>query len=165
MGVRIVGAKMTKAKLFKKLVNLAVNNVYFGHGGPFAAAIVCNREIVHTGCNQVLFTKDPTAHAEIQAIRGATKKLNTFDLSGCDLYTTCYPCPMCLGAAYWAKVDRIIYASTELDAKKAGFSDKFIYDQFDLPPYQRKIKEIKVTCRNATKPFQAWILKQDKVPY
>mgnify|MGYP002750922851 CR=1 FL=1 len=129
---------MTSEELMRKAIVLAEENVDNG-GGPFGAVIARNGEIIATGVNRVTAEHDPTAHAEVSAIRAACKKLGTFDLSGCEIYTSCEPCPMCLGAIYWARLDKMYYANTKTDAKDIGFDDSFIYDELELKPADRKL--------------------------
>jgi guanine deaminase len=116
-------------ELMRRAIALAIENVRAGHGGPFAALVVKDNQVIAKGTNRVTPSNDPTAHAEIVAIREACRATNNFQLAGCDLYTTCEPCPMCLGAIYWARPARVFYASTAADAAAAGFDDAFIYDE------------------------------------
>jgi guanine deaminase len=148
----------------KHAITLALENIRKG-GGPFAAVVAKNGEIVAAGANRVTATNDPTAHAEIVAIREACRKLNDFQLADCDLYTTCEPCPMCLGAIYWARPKRVFYASTASDAAAAGFDDAFIYEECQVPPAKRKISMTELNRHEALAIFQAWRAKQDKTPY
>ena len=145
-------------------IHLAVENVKNG-GGPFAALVVKDGAVVASGVNQVTPSNDPTAHAEVVAIRNACQKLNSFQLVGCEIYTTCEPCPMCLGATYWARPTRVYYSSTREDAARAGFDDSFIYDQLELPQSERTIACIPLSHAEAQAPFRAWEQRQDKVPY
>ncbi|HEX4850992.1 MAG TPA: nucleoside deaminase [Puia sp.] len=134
-------------------------------GGPFGAVIILNNEIVGRGWNQVLTTKDPTAHAEIVAIRDASKHLQRFHLAACELYTTCEPCPMCLSAIYWARIPTIYYSNSREDAKAIGFNDAFIYDELGLSLDKRSVKMILVIDAEAGKLFSEWKLKGDKRLY
>jgi len=134
-------------------------------GGPFGAVVVKNGKIVGRGNNQVTSTDDPTAHAEVVAIRDACKRLKTFQLDGCELYTSCEPCPMCLGAIYWARPDKVYYANTREDAAKIGFDDEFIYKELKKPIAKRKIKFKQISRKEALKVFKAWDAKEDKVMY
>lgn len=134
-------------------------------GGPFGAVIVKAREIIAKGGNEVTSTNDPTAHAEIVAIRQACAILQTFQLQGCELYTSCEPCPMCLGAIYWSKLDRIYYASSKEDAAQAGFSDQFIYSELNLPMNQRQLPMLQLMRAEALKVFQEWENKSDRIDY
>ena len=152
----------------KQLMHLAINkskhSVESG-GGPFGAIIVKNGKVIAEASNSVTQTNDPTAHAEVNAIRLASAKLNSFDLSGCEIYTSCEPCPMCLGAIYWAHIDKIYYANTKLDAKNIGFDDSFIYSELELPLDKRKVPAIQIEHNEALKVFKAWELKDDKTEY
>ena len=134
-------------------------------GGPFAAIIARNGEIIATGVNRVTSTCDPTAHAEINAIRNASHKLGTFSLSGCEIFTSCEPCPMCLGAIYWAHIDKIYYGNTKEDAKNIGFDDSFIYDEIDLKPSERHLTSQKLLADEAIEAFRMWEEKADKIEY
>ena len=151
-------------KFMRKAIALSVENINNG-GGPFGAVVVKDGKIVATGVNRVTANTDPTAHAEVNAIRKAAKKLGTFDLEGCDIYTSCEPCPMCLGAVYWAHLDKMYYGNTKVDAKNIGFDDSFIYDEIDLKPENRQIKTVQKLPEEAIKAFEAWTLSVDKVNY
>lgn len=135
-----------------------------GHG-PFAALVLRGESVVATGTNRVVATRDPTAHAEMVAIRAASRKLDTHDLSGCTLLTSCEPCPMCLAAAYWARLERIYYCANRTQAAAAGFDDAFIYDQVPLPPGDRSIPAEPLLPTLASAPFAAWRALSDKEPY
>ncbi len=148
-----------------KAINLAMSNVDAGKGGPFGAVIVKDGEIVGTGSNLVSDTNDPTAHAEIVAIREATKNLGTFDLSGCEIYSSCEPCPMCLGAIYWAHLDKLYYAATKDDAAKAEFDDSHIYSEIALPKDKRSIPSLQLHRDEALKVFEAWLKSENKINY
>lgn len=148
----------------QKAVELAVENVRQG-GGPFGAVITRDGEIIATGVNRVTTRHDPTAHAEISAIRAACEKLNTFDLSGCEIYTSCEPCPMCLGAIYWAHIDKIYYGCNKQDAAAAGFDDSFIYDELALPPTHRTKPSEVLLPEEALQAFREWNVKTDKIAY
>lgn len=145
-------------------IELSIQNIKQG-GGPFGAVIVKNGEIVSAIANSVTKDNDPTAHAEVNAIRQAAKKLNTFDLSGCDIYASCEPCPMCLGAIYWARLDNLYFAANKHDAKDAGFDDSFIYDEIDLPYEKRKVKTLQIMRKDAILAFDAWKEFEDKKEY
>ncbi len=145
-------------------IQLAVKNVKKG-GGPFAALVVKQGAVIAAGVNQVTSTNDPTAHAEIVAIRNACRKLKSNQLTHCEIYTTCEPCPMCLGAIYWARPLRVYYGCTKEDAGKAGFDDSFIYQQLNLPHSQRAIQFIPLLRTQALKAFVAWERRSDKVTY
>ena len=155
---------MTKEELMRKAIQLSKENVE-NNGGPFAAIIVKNGEIVATGVNRVTASCDPTAHAEVSAIRAAATKLNTFDLSGCEIYTSCEPCPMCLGAIYWAHLDKIYYGNNKTDARDIGFDDSFIYDELELKPENRKLPSEVLLHNEAIKVFEMWAQKEDKIEY
>ena len=148
----------------REAIRLSVENVKNG-GGPFGAVIARNGEIVATGVNRVTPLHDPTAHAEVSAIRAACNKLGTFDLSGCEIFTSCEPCPMCLGAIYWAHLDRIYYGNNQRDAAEIGFDDKFIYDELAVPVADRKKRMEALLSDEAIEAFRAWTLKEDKVEY
>ncbi|MBI3669201.1 MAG: nucleoside deaminase [Acidobacteria bacterium] len=149
----------------KKAIELAVENVRTGRGGPFAAVVVKDGRILAEGTNRVTSTNDPTAHAEMVAIREACRTVGHFQLTGCEIYTTCEPCPMCLGAIYWARLAEVFYASTGKDAAAAGFDDSFIYEQFEQPISGRKIPMIQLMREEALQAFRAWEQKADKIPY
>ena len=153
----------------KDFMNKAIERSSYGmnnnFGGPFGAVIVKNGEIIAEGFNNVTSSNDPTAHAEITAIRNACKKLNTFDLSGCELYTSCEPCPMCLSAIYWARIDKIYYANTKEDAAEINFDDDFIYQEFKKERGNRTIPVEQIGREEAIKVFKDWSKKQDKIEY
>ena len=155
---------MTKEELMRKAIELSLENVK-NNGGPFGAVIAKDGEIVATGLNRVTDSCDPTAHAEVSAIRAATEKLKTFDLSGYDIYSSCEPCPMCLGAIYWARLDNLYYANTKTDAKDIGFDDSFIYEELELKPSERRLKSEALLRDEAIKAFEIWMEKEDKVEY
>lgn len=127
-----------------------------GEGGPFGCVIVKGDEIVGSGHNRVLCTNDPTAHAEVVAIRDACARLGTFQLDGCEVYCSCEPCPMCFGAIYWTRPSKVFYANTKADAASIGFDDQFIYDQLDLPHIERKIPLVSIPMNDALQVFYAW---------
>ncbi|MFW5972346.1 MAG: nucleoside deaminase [Bacteroidota bacterium] len=149
----------------RRALEMAVVNVRKGLGGPFAALVVRDGNIVGEGTNLVTSAVDPTAHAEIMAIRDACRQLGKFQLTGCDLYTSCEPCPMCLGAVYWARVDRVFYAASQRDAAEAGFDDAFIYREMTLPRSQREIPMGQVLGEDGGRPFAAWELFEGRVEY
>lgn len=155
---------MKHEEYMREAIRLSIENIKQG-GGPFGAVIVKDGQIIATGTNRVTATCDPTAHAEVSAIRKAAKALNSFDLSGCDIYTSCEPCPMCLGAIYWAHIDRMFYGNTKTDAKNIGFDDSFIYDEIDLRIEDRRLKAQQLLPEEAIKAFQAWENDTDKIPY
>jgi guanine deaminase len=146
-------------------VRLAHDNVSSGKGGPFGAIIVKDNIIIARGTNNVLAHNDPTAHAEVMAIRAACEYLNSFILTGCEIYTSCEPCPMCLSAIYWARIEKIYYAGTRQDAAAIGFDDEFLYRELTLDMEQRSIPIVKVLSPDVQAAFKAWELKQDKTPY
>lgn len=146
-------------------IELACQNVKQGKGGPFGAVIVKEGKIIARATNTVTTSNDPTAHAEVNAIREACRVLGTFDLSGCEIYSSCEPCPMCLSAIYWARIDRVYYSADKKQASKAGFDDGFIYEELSKPIIERKIKEQKVECENSIEPFALWEQKVDKIEY
>lgn len=149
----------------KRAITLALDNVRSGSGGPFAAVIVKENQIIAEGTNRVTRLNDPTAHAEVVAIREACRRIADFQLSGCDLYTTCEPCPMCLGAIYWARPARIFYAATAADAADAGFDDAFIYEELKCLPAKRSIPMTQVLRNDALSIFSAWKQQEKKIPY
>ena len=149
----------------ERAIGLAVENVRLGKGGPFGAVIVRDGRIVAEGVNHVTSAKDPTAHAEIVAIREACRVLGHFHLAGCEIYTSCEPCPMCLGAIYWSCLDRLFFAATHVDAAAAGFSDAFIYGQMKTPLADRTIPTVRLTCEDALAPFDEWKRAEGRVEY
>lgn len=155
---------MTKEELMQKAIELSIENVKNG-GGPFGAVIAKNGEIIATGVNRVTAQHDPTAHAEVSAIRAATHKLGTFNLSGYEIYTSCEPCPMCLGAIYWARLDKIYFGNNKTDAKNIGFDDSFIYDELNLPLEKRNLSAEVLLREEAIKAFMQWKDKEDKIEY
>ena len=153
-----------KNEFMKKAIELSIESVNSG-GGPFGCVIVKNEKIISEGSNKVTSSNDPTAHGEIVAIREACKKINNFSLSGCELYSTCEPCPMCLSAIYWARIDKIYYANTRKDAQKIDFDDSLIYSEFQKNIDQRKIPMIQMMRNEALKAFELWDKKKDKIKY
>ena len=155
---------MTKEELMRKAIELSIKSVRNG-GGPFGAIIARKGEIIAEGSNGVTIYNDPTAHAEVTAIRKACEKLGTFDLTGCEIYTSCEPCPMCLGAIYWAHLDKIYYANDRKDAADIGFDDDFIYQEIDVKPqYRKKPSEI-LMREEGLEAFRIWNKKTDKIEY
>ena len=148
----------------REAIRLASANVENG-GGPFGAVIARGGEIIATGVNRVTANCDPTAHAEVSAIRAAAQKLGTFNLSGCDIYSSCEPCPMCLGAIYWARLDRLFYGNTKADAARIGFDDAFIYKELALPLSERTLRAEQLLGKEAIATFEAWEQKTDKTLY
>lgn len=149
----------------QQAIDLAVDNVGSGHGGPYGAVIVKDQQVIAASANQVTSLKDPTAHAEVMAIRLACQQLDNFQLRDCILYTSCEPCPMCLGAIYWARLAKVYYACNRLDAAEANFDDGFIYDEIALPPEQRHVAMLHLNLPNALQPFKAWHEKTNKILY
>lgn len=146
-------------------IRLSIENVRSGCGGPFGAVVVREGKIVARAANRVTAINDPTAHAEVLAIREACQKLLSFELRGCELYTSCEPCPMCLGAIYWARLDRVYFGNVAADAAEIGFSDAFIYRELQIPHAQRTIPMIQMMHHEALEAFRAWAEKPDKTPY
>jgi len=153
-----------KNEFMKRAIELSINSVENG-GGPFGSVIVKDNKIIAEGSNRVTSNNDPTAHGEIVAIREACKKLNNFSLSQCELYSTCEPCPMCLSAIYWARIDKIYYANTRKDAQKIDFDDSLIYTELKKDIDNRKISMIQIMRNEALKAFELWDKKKDKVKY
>ncbi len=156
---------MTHEALMREAIRLSLENVERGMGGPFAALVARNGEMIAIGTNQVTTLNDPTAHAEVNAIRNACRALQTFELRGCDLYTTCEPCPMCLGAIYWARLDRIYFGNTRHDAARIGFDDAFIYNELSLELSARHIPTLQLLRDEALIAFHAWERSTIKKPY
>ncbi|MGZ3409524.1 MAG: nucleoside deaminase [Xanthobacteraceae bacterium] len=156
---------MSGDKFMQRAIALATEKMNDNNGGPFGAVIVRNGEIIAEGWNRVTSANDPTGHAEISAIRDACKKLGTFNLPDCDIYTSCEPCPMCLGAIYWARLRHIYYANTRDEAAAIGFDDAFIYNEIGVDPGGRSIPATKLAPDGANKPFALWAAKPDKIQY
>ena len=153
-------------KFLREAIKLAKEGMESNIGGPFGAVVVKNGEIVGRGSNNVSSSNDPTAHAEVTAIRDACKNLKSFQLDDCTLYTSCEPCPMCFGAIYWARPTRVVYAATAEDADTiAGFDDSFIYEELAIAPEKRKIPAINALREEGVKVFEAWKAKEDKILY
>jgi guanine deaminase len=146
-------------------IELARQGMIAGQGGPFGCVIVKGDEVVGQGCNAVTSSNDPTAHAEVVAIRNACQHLQVHQLTGCELYTSCEPCPMCMGAIYWARPDKVFFGGTRFDAAFAGFDDSFIYEELTVPMDSRKIPILNIGREEAVKLFEEWIEKPDKVKY
>jgi guanine deaminase len=155
---------MYKDEFMRRAIRLSLDNVKKG-GGPFGAVIVKDGKIISSGTNKVTSKNDPTAHAEVDAIRIAAKNLKDFDLSGCELYTSCEPCPMCLSAIYWARISKIYYGNTKKDAAKIGFIDDFIYRELEKPLEKRKLKITQHLRDEALMSFEMWDMKKDKKEY
>jgi len=154
-----------KEKFMTEAVNAALKGMNNNEGGPFGCIVVKNGQIVGRGNNKVTSTNDPTAHAEVNAIRDACKNLDSFQLDGCEIYTSCEPCPMCLGAIYWARPDKVYYGSNQSDAANIGFDDAFIYEEIPLPYSERSIPFEQLAREIALEPFQEWTKKEDKTEY
>ena len=152
-------------QLMAKAIQLSRESMNSLHGGPFAAIIVKDGELISEGTNCVTAWNDPTAHAEVVAIRRACSKLKSFQLTGCDIYSTCEPCPMCLGAIYWARPQALYFAAGRTDAAKAGFDDQFIYGQLALPLHERGLPTIQTMTEEAARILQEWVSKPDKQEY
>lgn len=149
----------------RRAIELSIENVRRGRGGPFAALVVKDGEIIATGTNLVTTSFDPTAHAEVVSIREACRKLGQFQLSGCEIYTTCEPCPMCLGAIYWARPAQVYFGNTASDAAGIGFDDSFIYKQLGVPLAERAIPMVQLLRDEALEAFREWERKSDRIPY
>ena len=149
----------------QEAIKKAEENVISGKGGPFGAVVVRDGEIIAAVGNRVTSTNDPTAHAEVVAIREACKTLDTFDLTGCEIYASCEPCPMCMGAIMWARIDKLYYASDRNDASKAGFDDELYYTELALPHQQRILKPTQLLHNEANAVFAKWVNTIDKIPY
>jgi len=152
-------------EFLRRAIQLATRNVVTGAGGPFAALVVRDGQIVAEATNSVTATNDPTAHGEVNAIRAAAKALGTFTLAGCELYTNCQPCPMCLAAAYWARIEAIYYAASAADAARAGFDDAFLYEEFKKDQAARALPAAQLLGEEAWESFAAWIASADKIEY
>ena len=155
---------MTKIDFMKKAIDLSIQNIK-DSGGPFGCVIVRDNNIIAEGVNRVTFNNDPTAHAEIVAIRNACNKLNTFNLEGCELYSSCEPCPMCLSAIYWSHIDKVYFGNSREDAAKIQFDDKFIYDELSLKMTERKIPISQISRDEAIKAFNLWENEENKIRY
>jgi len=156
---------MDKADFMRRAIALSIEQVTSGAGGPFGAVIVKDGAIIAEGANRVTQSHDPTAHAEIVAIRGATTGLGRFSLEGCEIYTSCEPCPMCLAAIYWARIDRIYYGNSREDAAAIGFDDAFLYDEMNLPIAERTRPTQRLLASEASDAFKAWAESETKVRY
>ena len=152
-------------KFMREAIRLSMENVQSGNGGPFGTIIVKNGKIIATGVNEVTKSNDPTAHAEMIAIRNACEKLNSFQLDECDIYCSCEPCPMCLGAIYWARPKSIYFANSKKDAAEINFDDNFIYDEFDISLNERKLPTIQLLRNEAQSAFIQWQKCEDKIEY
>ena len=152
-------------EFMRKAIELSIDNVKNNTGGPFGAVVVKDGKIIATGANSVTSHNDPTAHAEVMAIRNACKALNSFQLDDCEIYTSCEPCPMCLGAIYWARPKAVYYANTKKDAAEIEFDDQFIYDELDLPLENRNLKMQQMLRDEAIKAFEFWQQNLEKFDY
>ena len=156
---------MSQKNIFMmKAIELSIKSAK-SKGGPFGSVIVKDNKIIAEGSNKVTMNNDPTAHGEIVAIRDACQKLNTFNLSGCDLYSSCEPCPMCLSAIYWSRIEKVFYANTRIDAKSIDFDDSFIYSEINKDLENRKIKMFQMHREEALEAFKIWENKKDKIKY
>jgi tRNA(Arg) A34 adenosine deaminase TadA len=149
----------------QEAIQLSIDNVTLGKGGPFGAVVVKDGKIIARGANSVTSLNDPTAHAEVMAIREACKTLNTFQLTGCEIYTSCEPCPMCLGAIYWARPDKLFYANTKQDAAAIEFDDNFIYEEIAKPIHERKLFTQQLMRNEALEAFNKWKESNSKIEY
>lgn len=152
-------------EFMREAITLSIENVKSGNGGPFGAVIVKDGKIIARGVNGVTSSNDPTAHAEVVAIRNACKVLGRFQLDGCEIYTSCEPCPMCLGAIYWARPDKMYFANTKSDAARINFDDQFIYEELELPFQKRKLVTIQIMNKEALQAFDFWTKNNNKTPY
>ena len=152
-------------KFMREAIRLSLENVQSGNGGPFGAVIVKNGEMIATGVNEVTGTNDPTAHAEIIAIRNACEKLDSFQLDDCEIYCSCEPCPMCLGAIYWARLKSVYFANTKKDAAEINFDDNSIYQEMELPINERKLPTIQLLRDEAQSAFIKWQKNDNKIDY
>lgn len=152
-------------KWMKRAIQLSAENVISNRGGPFGAVVVLNGKIIGEGSNRVTCNNDPTAHAEVMAIREACRELKNFDLSGAEIYTSCEPCPMCLSAIYWARIEKIYYANTRSDAAAIQFDDDLIYNEIPKPPEQRKVPAEQLLRHEAQSVFNHWAQSTEKVTY
>jgi len=157
--------KELSEKFMRVAIRLSLENISKGEGGPFGAVVVKKGKIIAEGSNKVTSSNDPTAHAEIEAIRAACKILNTFSLDGCDIYTSCEPCPMCLSAIHWARIEKIYYGNTRQDAAELNFDDEFLYDEIGKEIHERKIPMLQLLNNEAKVVFKAWEEKEDKIHY
>jgi guanine deaminase len=152
-------------EFMREAIALSLENVRTGQGGPFAAVVVRGGSVIARGTNRVTVSNDPTAHAEVSAIRAACQALQSFRLTDCELYTTCEPCPMCLGAIYWARIERFFYGNTRSDAAAIGFDDSLIYDEIGKLPEKRSVQAIRLLADEAAAAFAEWARSAVKVPY
>ncbi|MBP9196712.1 MAG: nucleoside deaminase [Saprospiraceae bacterium] len=155
----------TQIKFMREAIKLSIDNVKSGKGGPFGAVIVKDGKIIAHGTNEVTSSNDPTAHAEVVAIRNACKMLGTFQLDNCDIYTSCEPCPMCLGAIYWSRPARLFFANTKKDAADINFDDQFIYQELEIPYQDRKLFTKQLLREEALEAFKLWSTSNNKIEY
>jgi len=153
------------AKFMREAIRLSLQMMRRGKGGPFGAVVVQGKDIVGRGCNEVTSANDPTAHAEIGAIRDACRRMKTFQLDDCDLYTSCEPCPMCLAAIYWARIRSVFYGNTRKDAARIAFDDELIYREVALPLGRRQLRMKQLLRKEALRAFVEWERKSNKIPY
>lgn len=158
-------ASTDQNKFMLEAIRISIENVTSGNGGPFGAVIVKDGKIIALGANAVTATNDPTAHAEVVAIRNACTVLGTFQLDGCEIYTSCEPCPMCLGAIYWARPDKMYFANTKKDAADINFDDQFIYEELELPYQNRKLQTEQIMAEEALEAFKLWATSIAKIEY
>ena len=156
---------VNREKYMREAIRLAAENVKNNTGGPFGAVVVKDGKIIAAAANTVTSDKDPTAHAEINAIRLACQKLHTFDLQHCEIYASCEPCPMCLSAIYWARIDKLYYAANHNHASAAGFDDTFIYEELEKPEHERRISATTLLSEEGQEPFLAWSKSENKITY
>ena len=154
-----------KKRFMMEAIAMAEKNISSGNGGPFGAVVVKDGNIISSAGNRVTSSNDPTAHAEIVAIRQACEVLGTYDLTGCEIYASCEPCPMCLGAIMWARINKLYYAADRIDASKAGFDDELFYSEIALPPDKRMLKPVQLLKQPANSVFEKWIASADKIHY
>ncbi|HMG84261.1 MAG TPA: nucleoside deaminase [Terracidiphilus sp.] len=152
-------------EFLRRAIALAAENVTSGRGGPFAALIARDGKVIAEGVNMVTATNDPTAHGEVTAIRAACKALGMFSLAGCELYTSCEPCPMCLAASHWARLDAVFYGASAEDAAKAGFDDAYLYEEFRKDPAERSLPAVQLLRDEAWASFAAWMASPNKIEY
>ena len=166
-GVLSTNLEWTEAsgpRLMRRALALACDSVHSG-GGPFGAVVVRDGQVIAEGINRVTAWNDPTAHAEIVALRAACAALGRFDLRGCEIFSSCEPCPMCLGALHWARLDKIYYSATRHDAARVGFDDAVLYDEFSLPIEDRATPIRRILHEEATEPFEAWLQQAQRITY
>ena len=156
---------MTDAELMQRALEIARQGMLGGKGGPFGCVVARDGVVIGEGCNEVTSTNDPTAHAEVVAIRAACREISSFQLDGCRIYTSCEPCPMCLGAIYWARPEKLFYAGTRQDAADAGFDDEMIYEELALPPRERRITALNLMRDSSQALFREWMELPDKITY